>query len=123
VTLVSRSEARGGSPWPARGALAAAATVSAAAAGFAARRRRGPVRRAGTAGLLAAYVSSIAGAARTAAREPTAANVQKVVGAGILGLLPLQAALLVASDGAEAAVAVTGAWPVALSLSRRRSVT
>ena len=122
VTLVSREEARGGSPWPGRGALGAAAAVSAAAGGFAAR-RSGPFRRAGTAGLLAAYVSSIGAAARRATREPTAANVQRVVGAGILGLLPLQAALLVASKGTDAAVAVTSVWPVACNMSRRRAVT
>ena len=124
VTLVSLGEARGGSRWPGRGALAGAAAVSAAAGSLAARRSRTtPVRRAAAAGLLAAYASSIAGVASQATREPTPANVQRVVGAGILGLLPLQAALLVASDGAEAAVAVASAWPVARRLSRRKSVT
>ena len=124
VTLVSLGETRDGSRWPGRGALAGAAAVSAAAGSFAARRSRTtPFRRAAAAGLLAAYASSIAGAASNATREPTSANVQRVVGAGILGLLPLQAALLVASDGAEAAVAVAGAWPVARRLSRRKSVT
>lgn len=124
VTLVSLGEARGGSRWPGRGALAGAAAVSAAAGGFAARRNRAnPVRRVAAAGLLAAYASSIAGAASRAMREPTPANVQSVVGAGILGLLPLQAALLVASDGTEAAIAVAGAWPVAGQLSRKKSVT
>jgi UbiA prenyltransferase family len=123
VTLVSGAETRGGSAWPARGALGAAAAVSAAAGAVAARSSRAPVRRAGTAGLLAGYVAGIAGAARDAARDPTPANVQGVVRAGILGLLPLQAALLTTSQGAGAAIAVTGAWPLACTLSRRRSVT
>jgi hypothetical protein len=124
VTLVSRAEARGGSPWIGRGAIGAAAAVSLAAGGFAARRSRtSPARRAAAAGLLAGYASSIAGAASRAVREPTSANVQKVVGAGILGLLPLQAALLVAAEEPEAAVAVASVWPVASTMSRRRSVT
>ena len=61
--------------------------------------------------------------ARTAAREPTAANVQRIVGTGVLGLLPLQASMLVASGGTAAGAAVAGAWPVARRLARKRAVT
>ena len=65
--------------------------MSAAAAAFAAGRGAGGARLVAAGALLAAYTASLAGAARAAAREPTAANVQRVVGAGVLGLLPLQA--------------------------------
>ena len=61
--------------------------------------------------------------ARAAAREPTAANVQRLVGTGVLGLLPLQASMLVASGGTAAGAAVAGAWPLARRLARKRGVT
>ncbi|HXV35456.1 MAG TPA: UbiA family prenyltransferase [Gaiellaceae bacterium] len=123
VTVVSRSEARGGSARIGEGALAATGAVSAAAAAFAAGRGGGSVRLVAAGALLGTYAASLAGAAGTAAREPTAANVQRVVGTGVLGLLPLQASMLVASGGAAAGLAVAGAWPLARRLSRKKAVT
>jgi UbiA prenyltransferase family len=123
VTIVSRSEAHGGSARLGEGALVATGAVSAAAAVFAAGRDGGRVRLVTAGALLGAYAASLAGAAGTAAREPTAANVQRVVGTGVLGLLPLQASMLVASGGAVAGAAVAGAWPLARRLSRKNAVT
>lgn len=123
VTVVSRSEAQGGTSRLGEGALAATGAVSAAAAAFAAGRGAGGARLVAAGALLGAYTASLAGAARTAAREPTAANVQRIVGTGVLGLLPLQASMLVASGGTAAGAAVAGAWPLARRLARKRAVT
>lgn len=123
VTVVSRSEAEGGSARIGEGALAATGAVSAAAAAYAAARGRGGARLLAAGALLGAYAAVLAGAARTAAREPSAANVQRIVGTGVLGLLPLQAAMLVASGGTAAGVAAAGAWPLARRLSRKKAVT
>ena len=123
VTLVSRSEAHGGSPRLGQGALVGTGAVSAAAASFASARGGGGARLLAAGALLGAYAASLAGAAGRAAREPTAANVQRVVGTGVLGLLPLQASMLVASGGAGAGAAVAGAWPLARRLSRKKAVT
>ncbi len=123
VTVVSRSEAQGGTSRLGEGALAATGAVAAAATAFAAGRGGGGARLVAAGALLGAYAASLAGAARTAAREPTAANVQRIVGTGVLGLLPLQASMLVASGGTAAGAAVAGAWPVARRLARKRAVT
>jgi hypothetical protein len=40
-----------------------------------------------------------------------------------VGLLPLQASMLVAAGATAAGAAVAGAWPLARSLARRRAVT
>lgn len=123
VTVVSRSEAEGGSARIGEGSLAATGAVSAAAAAFAAARGGGGARLLAAGALLGTYAAVLAGAARTTAREPSAANVQRIVGTGVLGLLPLQASMLVASGGTAAGVAVAGAWPLARRLSRKKAVT
>lgn len=46
------------------------------------------------AALLAAYAGLVGAAQLAAARDPRPATVQKAVGAGVLGVVPLQAALL-----------------------------
>jgi 4-hydroxybenzoate polyprenyltransferase len=45
------------------------------------------------------------------------------VGAGILGLIPLQAGLLAAGGSARLGGALSALWPVARQLSRRVSPT
>jgi 4-hydroxybenzoate polyprenyltransferase len=122
VTVVSRREATGGSARLGDGALVATGAVSAAAAAFAAGRGGGG-RLLAAGALLGVYAGSLAGAARAASRQPSARNVQRVVGTGIVGLLPLQASMLVAAGATAAGAAVAGAWPLARSLARRRAVT
>ncbi|MEI5519119.1 UbiA family prenyltransferase [Streptomyces brasiliscabiei] len=75
-----------------------------------------------TAGALA-YLGSYGTAQARAVREPSGENVRRAVGAGILGLMPLQAALT-ARGGATAAAAALGVLhPLARRLARRISPT
>lgn len=81
--------------------------------------RREPLR----VGLLGAYAGTIGVAQLAAARDPRPATVQRAVGAGVLGLIPLEAALLARSGRPAAAAGVAALWPVARRLSRRVSTT
>lgn len=123
VTGVSRRETEGATTGIARGALAATAAVAAAAAAVAARRSRSPFRRAAGLGLVGAYAAVVGGAHADAARDPSPERTQRAVGAGILGLMPLEAGMLAGAGAFAPAAAVAGAWPLARSLARRRSVT
>ena len=128
VSIVSRSEVHGGTRALARGALAGTAAVTAAAVTLVARARR-PSRRgsatrvaAGVA-LAAAHAIAVGRAELAAARQPTATNMRRVVGTGVLGLMPLEASLLATTGPAWAAAGIVAAWPVARRLAQRTSVT
>jgi hypothetical protein len=127
VTRLSRHEAAGAGPGAAREALRGTATVTAAAVAAAwpqIRRRERPVGRAVLLGtLLAGYGATLAAAQRRAERDPSPATVQRAVGAGVLGLMPLEAGLLAAAGPVPASLAVGAVWPLARTLARRRSVT
>jgi 4-hydroxybenzoate polyprenyltransferase len=125
ISVVSRSEATGSAPSVPRAALAGTVAVTAAAAGLAARRRpdSGRIARAGTLGSLAAYVVPVGGAARAAVAEPGPRALQRFVGAGVLGMVPLQAGLIAAAGAPAVGAAVGALWPVARRLARRRAVT
>ncbi|NUP20820.1 MAG: UbiA family prenyltransferase [Streptomyces sp.] len=70
-----------------------------------------------------AYLGTYGTAQVRAVQEPSGENVRRAVGAGILGLLPLQAALT-ARGGAPAVAAVLGVvHPLARRLARRISPT
>ncbi|MEU6348403.1 SCO3242 family prenyltransferase [Streptomyces sp. NPDC047072] len=70
-----------------------------------------------------AYLGSYGAAQVRAVREPSGANLQRAVGAGVLGLVPLQAALA-ARAGAPVVGAVLGVvHPLARRLARRISPT
>ncbi|EKX65498.1 hypothetical protein STRIP9103_08129, partial [Streptomyces ipomoeae 91-03] len=58
-----------------------------------------------------------------AVREPSGENVRRAVGAGILGLMPLQAALTARSGATVAAAALGIVHPLARRLARRVSPT
>lgn len=125
VTELSRGEVAGGSPGAARGALVAtggAAALSAAAASA----HRGPHRRldrgAGLA-LTVAYLAAVVPPQLDAARKPAPELVRRAVGAGILGLVPLQASLIARAGAPRMAVLVAAAFPVARRLSRKVSPT
>lgn len=117
VTGLSGVEASGG-PAGARRAWAALGGTALVTA-LAARGSRSPV---GT-GLLAAYAGAFGGAELAAARDPRPAALQQAVGAGVLGLIPLEAALLARGGAPRLAAALATLWPVARRLSRRVSPT
>jgi 4-hydroxybenzoate polyprenyltransferase len=128
ITTVSRSEARGAGSGLPRAAAAATAAVALAAGcralAGARRASRAPLTAAASLALLGAYATSNARAQAAAVAEPSAANLQRVVGTGILGFIPLQAALAGAAGAHPAPVAtVAAAWPLARRLARRRSPT
>jgi hypothetical protein len=146
ITLVSRHEAEGGTPEVGRRALVGTSLVTAVAAAHVATRSRPRNRRvhdnpflttpppphgdfggrfggALAAGLLGAYAVTMGRASVEAARDPSPANLQKVVGAGVLGFMPLEGALLAGMRRTGAGAAVAALWPVARRLARRRAVT
>lgn len=127
LTTVSRHEVDGAGPGVARRALATTAAVAGAAGALAWSRGRGRpsgVARLGAAGaLLVAYTTSLVKAEVAAVRDPSPAHLQRVVGTGVLGLMPLQAGMVASAGPAPAALAVAGAWPLARRMARKRSVT
>jgi len=71
----------------------------------------------------AGYAATYGRAQARALGAPTAENVQRAVGAGILGLIPLQAALTAGAGAVGVAAALAGAHPLARLLSRKVSLT
>lgn len=123
VTTLSRRETVGASPGFVHAAMAATAGVAAAAAAVAAGGRRSTPARAAAVGLVGAYAASVLRAQADAAADPSPARLQRAVGRGIMGLLPLQAGLMAARVPAPVTAAVAAAWPLARRLSRRKAVT
>lgn len=126
ITAVSRREVQGATPRLGTAALVGSAAVAAAAAGVTLTTRPRPPRALRTIaalGLLGAYLAVQGRAARAARDEPTPANLQRFVGSGVLGFIPLDAAMLATSAPGPIAGAVAGAWPLARRMARRRSPT
>jgi hypothetical protein len=143
LTLVSAREVSGGEPALARRALVGFAATAAAAAGLALggrptaglalggrpaaglahNRRRRAGERALALACLALYGASVGRAGLDAARQPDAARLQRLVGAGVLATMPLQAALLAGRGRRAAACAVLAGWPVARRAGREAAVT
>lgn len=123
VTTISRAEVSGGDARLPAGGLAATAAVTTAAAGLV---RRGPRRRVRATAALAPLTTYAAGVGRPqvdALRDPSPARLQRAVGAGILGMIPLQSALLAGRGAYRTASAVLAAFPLARRLSRKVSPT
>lgn len=125
VTLVSRREAEGAddSRLP-LGALAGVAATTLFVAALALRvRPRDPLAAAVALACAGLYASALGSAGVAAARDPRAANLQRMVGAGVLGLMPLQSALLALAGRRRAAAAIVTAWPLARHAARKAAVT
>jgi hypothetical protein len=120
VTTLSRREVSGGDPRLPQATLAATGIIG-AAAGLVA--RTGLVGRVGNAALLAVYGGTFGRAQLAAVRDPAPERMQQAVGAGILGLMPLQAALAAGAGAPVAAAPVAAAFPLTRRLSRRVSPT
>ncbi len=123
TTAVSRNEVAGAGPRVGRLARAATGVVAAAAGAVAARQRPSTGATLVTGGLVGAYLATVGDAQARAARDPSPARLQRAVGAGILGLMPLEGALVAGSGAVAPAVGVAGLWPLARALARRRAVT
>ncbi|MEV5953872.1 SCO3242 family prenyltransferase [Streptomyces sp. NPDC051987] len=76
-----------------------------------------------TAGAALAYLGTYGAAQVKAVSKPSGENVRRAVGAGILALMPLQAALTARAGSPAAATALGAAHPLARRLTRRISPT
>jgi 4-hydroxybenzoate polyprenyltransferase len=123
VTEVSRREVEGGSAAVATRALIATGAVAAASAALSVARSRGPVGRTAALALAGAYTVVVGRAHADAIGDPSPERLQRAVGVGILGLIPLEAGLLAGAGALAPAAAVAALWPVARKLARKRAVT
>jgi hypothetical protein len=123
TTAVSRNEVAGAGPRVGLLALAATGAVAAAAGVVAARQKPSTAATLACGGLVGAYLATVGDAQARAACDPSPARLQRAVGAGILGLMPLEGALVAGSGALAPAVGVAGLWPLARALARRRAVT
>jgi 4-hydroxybenzoate polyprenyltransferase len=121
VTRLSRDEVHGSTPAAVDRALGITA-VAAGGAALAAAGAGGPARIAGL-GAVGLYAGTVGSRQLQARHDPTATNVRRAVGGGILGLMPLQAALIAAARAVPAALPILGAFAVARRLTRRISPT
>ncbi|GHF04624.1 transferase [Streptomyces spiralis] len=126
VTALSRAEVTGAQPWLPRTTLAATTAVAAATALGARPARRngtGRLHRLGVVGGLLAYGATAGRTQAEAVADPSPGTVRRAVGAGILGLIPLQAALTAGAGALRSALPLAAAFPLARALSRRVSPT
>ena len=73
---------------------------------------------------LGAYAAVVGRAHADAARDPSPARMQRAVGAGILGLIPLEAGLLAGAGALVPGRGVAALWPLARARAREeRAVT
>jgi 4-hydroxybenzoate polyprenyltransferase len=129
TTYISRGEVHGSTPTSSRAALAATSAVTAATARPASALRSAPPSSAGAVGALLAaafaglFARSVGQAQLVAAGDPTAANLRKAVGAGIHGLVPLQAAWCARGGAPAVGAGLLAALPLAKALARKVSPT
>jgi hypothetical protein len=118
VTVLSRHEVTGSRKRVPQTTLAITAAVGAGAMALAR-----PAHRIAAAALVAQYARQFGGSQVRAVRDPGAATVRKAVGAGILGLLPLQGSLLAGMGAPFVALPIAAAGPLARRLARKVSPT
>lgn len=124
VTNVSRQETTGGDPEVVTRALVRTQALAGIVTYLiGTTRRRKPIAKLLGIKSLGMYVLPIADAAQVAVDEPTPENTQRFVGTGVLGVVPLQAALINAAGRSAIAGAIATLWPLAKTLSHKRSVT
>ncbi|MFE7838334.1 SCO3242 family prenyltransferase [Streptomyces sp. NPDC057474] len=123
VACVGRLSERGGATSAARSGTTAGATEIVRSAATAGVSRSTAARAVVVAAGALAYLGSYGTAQARAVREPSGENVRRAVGAGILGLMPLQAALTARSGATAAAAALGVVHPLARRLARRISPT
>ncbi|NHC45862.1 SCO3242 family prenyltransferase [Motilibacter aurantiacus] len=127
VTQLSRDEVSGSSSAavPAAALASTALVALATAAGPVAPgrpRARAAYRLAAVAGA-GTYAATVGKRDLAAVQDPSAATVRRAVGAGIHGMMPLQAALAARSGALAAALPVAAIFPLARALSRKVSPT
>ncbi len=120
LSAVSRHEVEGASPeFAARATAASVLVAGVAAIALVASSRR----RLGGLALLGAYAVSQVREGLAAVADPGPQALQRMVGAGVLAVIPLQGAFLASSGRSALGAGVTALWPAARRLARRRAVT
>jgi 4-hydroxybenzoate polyprenyltransferase len=124
VTTVSLGEVHGGTPAAPRVALGTTAAVCAATiAGSENDRVSRLAGRMVTTGLAALFAGQVVPAQLAAAREPSPGRMRVAVGAGIHGLVPLQAAWCARAGAPRLGAGLIAALPLARRLARKVSPT
>jgi UbiA prenyltransferase family len=119
----SAGQARDGGRRAARRAAAATAAIAVAASAASLGGARSPGARALALGLVGAYAGGLGRGLAGAIAKPSPQRLQRAVGAGVLGLMPLEGGLLAGAGALAPAAVVASLWPLAGRLARRRSVT
>ena len=114
VTAMSRGEVHGSTPAPARAALTATSAITVGTVSGSS---------AATAVLAGLFLQSVGPTQVAAAREPSGAKLREAVGAGIHGLVPLQAAWIARGGAPRLGAALIAALPLARALARKVSPT
>jgi 4-hydroxybenzoate polyprenyltransferase len=124
ITGLSRGEVSGADRRVAGAALFGTAAIAstAAMAGGGGSRTSGAARPASL-GLLGAYAVTVGRPQLEVIGQPSAVRVRRAVGAGILGLIPLQAGLTARAGAPAVALSIAAALPLAKRLSRKVSPT
>ncbi|WP_328321711.1 UbiA family prenyltransferase [Kribbella sp. NBC_00382] len=122
TTYISQGEVHGSTPTSSRAALATTTAITAATARPASTLPGaiGTLLSAAFAGL---FARSVGQAQLVAAGDPSAANLRKAVGAGIHGLVPLQAAWCARGGAPAVGAGLLAAFPLAKALARKVSPT
>lgn len=134
VTTVSRAEVTGSDRRLPASALATTAAVAAGLTGTVRcrgtrvaadndRTVRTALPTAARLAALATYAAGVGSAQLRAVLHPNATHLQRAVGAGILGMIPLQSALVAGRGAPRTAAAVLAAYPLARRLSTKVSPT
>lgn len=121
ITVLSRGEVHGADARVPRAALAGTLAITGAA--VLGGRRPGAFARLASVSLATGYAASVGSAQSAAAQDPSSGTVRRAVGAGILGFMPLQAALLAKNGSVRAALPVALAFPLARRLARKVAAT
>ncbi|MBD8870640.1 SCO3242 family prenyltransferase [Nocardioides donggukensis] len=116
VTVLSRGEVHGASPAAGRAALATTVGTAVAATTLGG-------RRALPAALAATYAAGVGRGQAAAAASPDAGTVRRATGAGIRGMIPLQASLVAGRGAPRTALALLAVGPLVRAASKVVSPT
>lgn len=126
LTTVSRQEVEGGSSEvPQRAKTATFAIIGAASLLNLATsvRSKSLVGTLGSAASLVLFAKPVLEAQQKAINDPTPANMQKVVGSSIGGMIPLQASMLASTGRVLTAALVASGWKLGRNLAKKRAIT
>ena len=123
VTAMSRGEVHGSTPLPARSALLATAAITSSTVISSTSFKRGLIGPLVTTALAGLFARAVGPAQFAAAQKPSGPTLRKAVGAGIHGLVPLQAAWCARGGAPRLGAALVVALPLAKRLARKVSPT